>query len=162
SDSVSVEAALLIPSVSQSPSAQALREAFNNLNKARADLAAARQAFTDEYVTVRDLKGNIDQLQTQTIPRLAQALLVQLRDREGQFQQRIDAESHDLKEIPERTIEEMRLSRQVAAQEAVYSTVKSAYTQAQMSEASTTPDVRILDSAIAPLAPAKNTAPRLM
>ena len=162
SDSVSVEAALLIPSVSQSPSAQALREAFNQLNKARADLAAARQAFTDEYVTVRDLKGNIDQLQTQTIPRLANALLIQLRDRESQFQQRIDAESKDLKDIPERTIEEMRLSRQVAAQEAVYSTVKSTYTQAQLSEASTTPDVRILDSAIAPLAPAKNTAPRLL
>ncbi len=162
SDSVSVEAALVIPSVSQSPSAGALREAFNDLNKSQAALATARQAYTDEYATVKDLKANIEQIQTQTIPRLAQALLTQLRDREGQFQLRISGESQELQKIPERTIEEMRLSRQVAVQEQVYNTVKTTYTQAQMSEASTTPDVRILDTAIAPLYPSKNTKPRLM
>ncbi len=162
SDSVSVEAALLIPSVSQSPSAAALRDAFNDLNKNQALLATARQAYTDENATVKDLKANIDQLRTQTIPRLANALLTQLKDREGQFEQRITGESEDLKSIPERTIEEMRLQRQVAVQEQVYNTVKTAYTQAQMTEASTTPDVRILDSAIAPLSPSKNTKPRLM
>ena len=162
SDSVSVEAALLIPSVSQSPSAGALRDAFNDLNKSQAALATARQAYTDEYATVKDLKANIEQIQTQTIPRLAQALLTQLRDREAQFEQRISGESVSLKEIPARAIEEARLRRQVAVQEQVYNTVKTTYTQAQMSEASTTPDVRILDSAIAPLSPSKNTKPRLM
>ena len=90
---MSVEAALLIPSVSQSPSAGALRDAFNDLNKSQAALATARQAYTDEYATVKDLKANIEQIQTQTIPRLAQALLTQLRDREAQFEQRISGES---------------------------------------------------------------------
>src|SRR5262252_7549545 len=162
SDSVSVEAALLIPSVSQSPSAKALRDAFDQLNKARADLAAARQAFTDEYATVKDLRANIDQLQTQTIPRLAQNLLTQLREREAQYAQRISAESIDLQAIPARTIEEMRLRRQVDVQAQIYGTIKTTFTQAQLSEASTTPDVRILDTAIAPLSPPKNTAPKLM
>jgi capsular exopolysaccharide synthesis family protein len=162
SDSVSVEAALLIPSVSQSPSAKALRDAFDQLNKARADLASARQAFTDEYATVKDLRTNIDQLQTQTIPRLAQSLLTQLKEREQQYAQRITTESVDLQAIPARTIEEMRLRRQVDVQAQIYGTIKTTFTQAQLSEASTTPDVRILDSAIAPLSPSKNTAPRLM
>jgi polysaccharide biosynthesis transport protein len=161
SDSVSVEAALLIPSVSQSPSAEALREAFKDLNAQRAKLATARQAYTDEYKTVRDLRTNIEELQAQT-KTLAQSLLVQLKERENQFEQRISGESADLQAIPARTIEEMRLRRQVAAQEGVYNTVKASYTEAQLSEASTTPDVRILDSAIAPLSPSKNTAPRLM
>ncbi len=162
SDSVSVEAALLIPSVSSSPSAQALRDAFTQLNAARANLAAARQAFTDEYATVKDLRANIDQLQTQTIPRLAQSLLTQLKEREQQYARRISTESVDLQAIPARTIEEMRLRRQVDAQAQIYGTIKTTYTAAQLSEASTTPDVRILDSAIAPLSPSKNTAPRLM
>ena len=162
SDSVSVEAALLIPSVSQSPSAKALRDAFDQLNKARADLAAARQAFTDEYATVKDLRANIDQLQTQTIPRLAQSLLTQLKEREQQYAQRISVESVDLQAIPARTIEEMRLRRQVEVQAQIYGTIKTTFTQAQLSEASTTPDVRILDTAIAPLSPSKNTVPKVM
>jgi capsular exopolysaccharide synthesis family protein len=162
SDSVSVEAALLIPSISSSPSAQALRDAFGELNKTRAALATAQQVYTDEYATVRDLKTSIERLQTQSIPRLAQALLTQLKDRESQFQQRIASQSVDLQAIPARTIEEMRLRRQVAVQEQLYGTVKTTYTQAQLSEASTTPDVTILDSAIAPLSPSTNTASRLL
>jgi capsular exopolysaccharide synthesis family protein len=162
SDSVSVEAALLIPSVAQIPSAQALRDAFNNLNKARADLATARQAFTDEYPIIRDFKNNIDQLQTQTIPRLAQNLLTQLQAREAEYERRISGESHDLQAIPARTIEEMRLQRQVDVQAQLYGTVKTTYTQAELSEASTTPDVTILDSAIAPLSPSANTTSRVM
>ena len=68
SDSVSVEAALLIPSVSQSPSAQALRDAFTQLNAARANLATARQAFTDEYATVKDLRANINSCRPRPFP----------------------------------------------------------------------------------------------
>lgn len=161
-DSVSVEAALLIPSVAQIPSAQALRDAFSALNKARADLATARQAFTDEYPIIRDLKNNIDQLQTQRIPQLAQNLLTQLKARESQYEQRIGGESQGLKAIPTRAIEEARLRRQVDVQSQLYGTVKTTYTEAQLSEASTTPDVTILDSAIAPLAPSTNTASRVM
>ena len=96
--------------MSSFPSAKALRDAFEQLNKARADLAAARQVFTDEYPIIRDLKNNIDQLQTQTIPRLAPNLLTQLKERESQYAQRISGESVDLQAIPARTIEEMRLT----------------------------------------------------
>ena len=161
-DSVSVEAALFIPAVSSFPSAQALRDAFQQLNKARADLAAARQIYTDEFATVRDLKNNIDQLETQTIPRLAGNLLTQLKERESQFDERIRGASVDLQAIPTRTIEEMRLTRQVKVSEQMYNTLKTSYTEAQLSEASATPDVTILDTAVAPLSPAKNTASRMI
>ena len=52
--------------------------------------------------------------------------------------------------IPARTIEEMRLRRQVDVQNQMYTTVKTTYTQAELSEAGTAADVTILDSAIAP------------
>jgi capsular exopolysaccharide synthesis family protein len=161
-DSVSVEAALFIPAVSSFPSAKALRDAFDQLNKARADLATARLMYTDEYATVRDLKTNIDQIETQTIPRLASNLLTQLKERESQYEQRIAGESVDLQAIPARTIEEMRLTRQVKMSEQLYNTLKMTYTDAQLSEAGATPDVTVLDTAIAPLAPVKNTAPRMI
>ena len=161
-DSVSVEAALFIPAVSSFPSAQALRDAFQQLNKARADLASARQIYTDEFATVRDLKSNIDQLETQTIPRLAGNLLTQLKERESQYDERIKGASVDLQAIPTRTIEEMRLTRQVKVSEQMYNTLKTSYTEAQLSEASATPAVTILDTAVAPLSPARNTAPRMM
>jgi len=161
-DSVSVEAALFIPAVSSFPSAKALRDAFEQLNTSRSQLAAARQVFTDEYPTVRDLRNNIDQLETQTIPRLASNLLTQLKERESQYAQRISGASVDLQAIPARTIEEMRLTRQVKVNEQLYNTLKTSYTEAQLSEASATPDVTILDTAVAPLAPLKNTTPRMM
>lgn len=161
-DSVSVEAALFIPAVSSFPSAQALRDAFGDLNKSRAQLAVARQAFTDEYATVRDLRANIDQLETQTIPRLANNLLQQLKERESQYEDRIKGAGGDLQAIPARTIEEMRLTRQVRVSEQMYNTLKTTSTEAQLSEASATPDVTVLDTAVAPLSPAKNTAPRMM
>lgn len=161
-DSVSVEAALFIPAVSSFPSAQALRDAFTQLNRSRADLAAARQVYTDEFATVRDLRNSIDQLETQTIPRLANNLLTQLKERESQYEQRIRGASVDLQQIPARTIEEMRLTRQVKVSEQMYNTLKTSSTEAQLSEASATPDVTILDTAVAPLAPARNTAPRMM
>lgn len=161
-DSVSVEAALFIPAVSTFPSAQALRDAFGRLNKARADLASAQQVFTDQYPTIRDLKSSIQQLETQTIPQLATNLLAQLKERESQYEQRIGGASQDLQAIPARTIEEMRLERQVHVNETVYNTLKTGFTEAQLSEASATPDVSILDTAVAPLAPTKNTAPRIM
>jgi len=162
SGSVPLEAALLIPSVAQSPGAQALRDAFAQLHVRQTDLAAKREAFTDQHPEVKDILASIQTLQTQTIPQLESQLLAQLKEREGQFDRRIKSASQELQSIPTRTIEEMRLRRAVTVSEGLYTTLKSRAAEAQLAEASATPDVTVLDSAVAPLHPTRNTAPMVI
>lgn len=159
SGSVPWEAALLIPSVANSSGADALREAFNQLHAKQAELATKREVYTDQHPAVLEVAASVQTLQTQTIPRLASQLLVQLKQREGEYDSRINGASRELQAIPTRTIEEMRLRRAVAVSEGLYTTLKSRSGEAQLAEASATPDVTVLDSAVAPLRPTRNTAP---
>jgi polysaccharide biosynthesis transport protein len=156
------ETALLIPSVAKSSGADALREAFTQLHAKQAELATKREAYTDQHPAVKEVAASVQTLETQTIPRLASQLLVQLKQREGEYDQRITSASRELQAIPTRTIEEMRLRRAVAVSEGLYTTLKSRSAEAQLAEASATPDVTILDSAVAPLRPTRNTAPTVL
>lgn len=156
------EAALLIPSVASSPGAGALRAAFDSLHAKQADLAAKREIYTDQHPAVKEVAASIRTLQTQTIPGLATQLLAQLQEREGQYNQRISSASQDMQSIPTRTIEEMRLRRAVSVAEGLYTTLKSRSAEAQLAAASATPDVTVLDSAVAPLRPSRNTAPSVL
>jgi polysaccharide biosynthesis transport protein len=156
------EAALLIPSVANSSGADALRAAFNQLHTKQTELATKREVYTDQHPAVREVAASVRSLQTQTIPTLVSQLLVQLREREGQQNSRIGTASKELQAIPTRTIEEMRLRRAVSVAEGLYTTLKSRSAEAELAEASATPDVTILDSAVAPLHPTRNTAPTLL
>lgn len=155
---VPYEGLLLIPSVAQSPGAEALREAFRSRYQLQARLAAERQHFTDEYATVKELKGSLDVLANRTIPELANHLLAQMREREADYQRRIRSASRELQSIPPRTIEERRLNRAVVVSEGLYTNLRSRYAEAKLAEASATPDVSVLDTAVVPLKPTKNTA----
>ncbi len=160
--SVSYEGLLLIPSVAQSPGAQALRSAFQTLYETQAKLRVERQIFTDEYQSVKDLVRSLDVLQNQTIPQLADQLLGQLRERESSYQGRIAGASRELQKIPPRTIEEMRLMRAVVVAEGLYTNLKNRYAEAKLAEAGANADVSVLDTAIAPLKPTKNTVPMVV
>jgi succinoglycan biosynthesis transport protein ExoP len=155
---VPYEGLLLIPSVAQSPGAEALREAFRNRYQLQARLAAERQHFTDEYATVKELKGSLDVLANRTIPELANHLLAQMREREADYQRRIRSASRELQSIPPRTIEERRLNRAVVVSEGLYTNLRSRYAEAKLAEASATPDISVLDTAVVPRTPTKNTA----
>ncbi|MBL0169350.1 MAG: polysaccharide biosynthesis tyrosine autokinase [Gemmatimonadaceae bacterium] len=65
----------------------------------------------------------------------------------------------DLRAIPARTIEEQRLKRQVEVAADMYKNLDLEAAKAKLAEAATIPDVSVLDSAVAPLAPTRNTAP---
>jgi capsular exopolysaccharide synthesis family protein len=159
---VPYESALLIPSVANSPGGAQLRLSFDELYKRQSELNAARQLYTDQYPTVRDAAAAVQTLKTATIPQQANELLAQLRQREGDVGSRIAGSSSDLQAIPARTIEEQRLRRGVLVAEGLYTTLKNRAAEAKLAEASAAPDVNVLDSAIAPLRPTKNTAPRIM
>ena len=156
------EGLLLIPSVATSPGAEALRTALSTKYQLLAKLATDRQTFTDEHPTVKLTIASIAVIQNQTIPQLANQLLNQLRAREMDYERRIASGSRELQQIPPRTIEERRLSRAVQVSEGLYTNLKARYAEAQLAEASATPDIRVLDTAVAPLSPTTNTAPRIL
>jgi len=151
------EGLLLIPSVAQSPGAEGLREAFRTRYQLQARLAAERQHFTDEYATVKELKASLEILEKRTIPQLGYQLLSQMREREADYQRRIQSASRELQSIPPRTIEEHRLSRAVVVSEGLYTNLRSRYAEAKLAEASATPDISVLDTAVVPVRPTKKT-----
>lgn len=137
-------------------------EALKELTTKQAELRALRYRYSDEYPPVQRVTGDIATLERQTIPTLARALIGELAARERELGRRVDADSRNLRQIPPRAIEEARLRRGVTLAENLYTTLQQRYDEARLAEASAVPDVRILDSAVAPRRPVKNTAPRVI
>lgn len=152
------ETVLLVPSVAQSAGADALRDAFRQLQAKRAELLTKQQVYTDRHPAVQEITSSIQTLEGQTIPRLSGQLLLQLNQRERDYSTRLTSASGELRSIPTRTIEDLRLRRQVAVSEELYRALQARYSEARLAEESATPDIAILDSAIAPLHPTSNTA----
>ncbi|MFL5613860.1 MAG: GumC family protein [Gemmatimonadaceae bacterium] len=159
SGAVSPIALQSVPSVLQN--ADNLRLALTELSTKEAQLRSARQFYTDQHKTVRDLEDAVNTLERQTIPSLARDALEQLRQREQDLSERIGGASRELEKIPARTIEEMRLRRDVVVSENLYTTLQSRYAEARLAEASAIPDLRVLDSAVAPVQPSSNAGARI-
>jgi succinoglycan biosynthesis transport protein ExoP len=139
-----------------------LSEALKELTNKQADLRTLKYRYADAYPPVQRLTAEIVTLERQTIPRLAQALVAQLAARAAELGRRVDAGSRTLRAIPPRVLEEARLRRGVTLAENLYTTLQQRYEEARLAEASTIPDVRILDSAVVPQRPVKNTGPRVI
>jgi tyrosine-protein kinase Etk/Wzc len=154
-----VSALLAAPAVAD---AQALRTALGEYTAKESQLRIARVALTDEHRTVRDLIAALDSLRVRTIPREAATLISQLQRRENDLLNRIASASRELRDIPIRSIEEMRLRRNVDVRAGLYTMLKNRYEEARLADVSSTPDVSVLDPAVAPLSPTRNTAPRIL
>lgn len=156
------ESVMLLPSIANSPGGRELDKLFQRLSNDQGQLTLARQTFTDQYPQVRDMAASIEQLKNKTIPGMIAAQLGQIREREQEVERRLASSSVDLQAIPTRTIEEMRLRRAVDVSAHLYGTLKQRHAEAQLAAAGTAPDVNVMDTAVAPLNPTKNTAPRLI
>lgn len=161
-DSVPGDAFLQVPSVASGMAAQTLRQALTDYHTTESKLASERINFTDEHPTVKALLATLNTLKTQTIPRAANEALTTLKAREVNDKVRIDSSTINLQKIPQRTIEEERLRRNRDVDAALYTNLQNRSAEAQLTAASTTPDVTVLDSAVAPLEPSKNTAIRVL
>lgn len=151
-----------IPGLLQTPGADALSGAFKELYAKEAELRNAERMYTDEHRTVKALRETVRSLRAETLPRLGFQLLAALKDREADLSARLDAESRDMRGIPSRTIEEMRLRREVATAENLYTTLQNRFEEATLAEASSVPDVTILDLASPPNRPRADTKPRVI
>ncbi|PYP16388.1 MAG: hypothetical protein DMD52_07740 [Gemmatimonadetes bacterium] len=156
---LSVEALSVVGLVQQNPE---LSQALTELNNKQAELRSLRYKYTDEYMPVQRLLGEIRTLQRQTIPTLARTLAGQLAAKEAELGRRTDADSRTLRQIPARAIEEARLRRDAGLAENLYTGLQAKYDEARLAEVSSLSDVRVLDSAVVPRRPVKNTAPRVI
>jgi len=148
-----------IESVQRAPE---LASALKELSDKRAELRTLRYHYSDAYPPLQRLANEVARLEQQTIPTLARGLAAQLAARESELGRQVDAASTDLRQIPARTIEEVRLRRNADLKEQTYTALQQRFDQARLAAESTVPDVRILDPAVVPQRPVKNTAPRLL
>ncbi|HEV7594607.1 MAG TPA: polysaccharide biosynthesis tyrosine autokinase [Gemmatimonadaceae bacterium] len=153
-----IESFLMVPTIlNNTPQ---LRTAIDELSSRQAALRTEQQFLTDANPRIKQLVAAVHTLEYETIPRIVQAVLQNLRTRERDMNARVDAQSRELRAIPSRTIEEMRLVRQVGASENLFSVLKARYEEVSLAEAQSTPDLSMLDYAIAPTHPSSNEAPR--
>jgi len=156
---LSAEALAVVGSVQQNAE---LAAALKELNSKQVDLRTLRYRYSDQYPPVQRLLGEIATLKRQTIPTLARGLSGELAARDAELSRRLDTDSRNLRAIPPRAIEEARLRRGVTLAENLYTTLQARFEEARLAEASTVPDVRILDHAVVPQKPVRNTAPRVI
>jgi len=140
-----------------------LNGALRELTDRRAELRAYRLLYTDEHPLVVEALGEIQSLEEQTIPELAERLIAELAAREAELAASISSASRDLTRIPPRAMEEAGLQRRVNIAANFYTELQLRHEEALLSEANAIPDVSLLDAAIAPLSP-KNSKdkPRLI
>ncbi|HKI94207.1 MAG TPA: polysaccharide biosynthesis tyrosine autokinase [Gemmatimonadales bacterium] len=156
---LSVDGLVVIGSVHNSSE---LSSALAELTQKQADLRALRYRYTDQNPQVVKLAQDVHQLETVTIPGLANALISDIKAREATLDARIGDASHELKQIPLRSIEEARLERGVSIAEKLNTTLRQRYEEARLAEASNIPDVSVLDSAVAPRVPTRDRAKQVM
>ena len=94
---------------------QELTTLLQEYTRRSAELRNVQLAFTDDYQGVKDARAAIAQLRDRQLPRTVMTLVEQLRRRESDLGQEVTTGAASLKEIPPRTIEEVRLTRNVEA-----------------------------------------------
>ena len=162
-DGLPTEALSAIGSVQGSVQhAPELSNALKELSDKQALLRTYRYRYSEAYPPLLRLAKEISELQQRTIPTLARALSTQLAARESELGRQVDAASRDLRQIPGRALEDVRLSRSAELKEQTYTALQQRFDQARLAAEATVPDVRVLDPAMVPQRPVKNTAPRLL
>jgi capsular exopolysaccharide synthesis family protein len=131
---------------------------LTNLAAAQTQLRQWQQTYTDSYPPVRALREKIETLESGTIPELARASLAQLRSQEQDMERRIAGQAEEMRQIPQRTIQEAGLTLEAGIADRIYTDLQTRAAAARLAELSAIPDVAVLDPAVAPLRPTSDTA----
>jgi capsular exopolysaccharide synthesis family protein len=159
---VTPEAILSVPTLANDGGATALRQAVSELGSAQADVRLKLQTLTDSNPVVVDARRNITDLRERVLPQRLADYISTLRTREAELGDQLKSATTELQEIPQRTIQQGVLQRERDVQADIYTRLRAASAQANLAQQSAVADVKILDSAITPLAPSSNTAPTII
>jgi succinoglycan biosynthesis transport protein ExoP len=155
----------MVSELEQLPSVQKTSElagTLKDLGAKQAELRALLYRYSDAYPAVQHLQAEIAQIESGTIPPMINQLVTDLQSRENDLAGTAAKSASDLRAIPQRSTDETRLRRNVANAENLFNGLQARYDEAHVAEASTTPVVRVLDEAVMPQRPVKNTAPRII
>lgn len=150
-----------VPTVVRDPGAVPLRTAIADYNDKQMKLENALVVYTDSEPSVK-LQRQAVAAARRTVLQQTAAFITALKTREAAFQRQLGDATRELQSIPGRTIEQGALQREVSVQGDIYSKLRSDYAGASLAQQASVPDVKVLDSAVTPLAPSNNTGPRLI
>ncbi len=156
---VNPEDLVAVPSLMQG--AEDLRSAIQDYTTKSNDLRQLKLKYTDSYKPVLDLQAQIATLQTTQIPQLAAQSLARLRATSQRWSERIANAQLTATQLPATEIEEMRRQAEVTQSSQIYNTLQAHYEEALLTQQSAIPDVQVLDKAIAPQSPSRNSKPRI-
>ena len=158
---LTVEAVLSVPQVNQDPASARVREALSEQSAHEVTVRKVQEAYQEANTLVIKEKDLLKQAQDR-VPRELTTYVSQLKMIEATLDTNIASSGKELQDIPVRAIEEAKRKRAVNEAEAMFSNLDMKAHEAQLAEASTIPDVSIVDTAVAPSIPTRNTAPILI
>ncbi|MEP6766238.1 MAG: polysaccharide biosynthesis tyrosine autokinase [Gemmatimonadaceae bacterium] len=158
---LTLEAVLSVGAVNMDPAASRIKQALDEQTMHEISLRKVQEAYPDINPKVIQEQGLLNDARTR-VPRELAAYIAQLRIKEAALDSGINTTGAELKAIPPRTIEEAKRKRAVTEAEAMFQSLDGKAHEAQLAEASTISDVSIVDTAVAPLNPTRNTAPVLI
>lgn len=156
---LAVDQLVSIPAVQQSPNLSSVISQLQALEQARRSLlnpAPGQLARTESHPDVIEINRQIDELRTGTLPAYAGAVIRRLDEDLSSIEGRIRTAANELRDIPTRSMQEDNLRREYNIAEAQYNDLTMRYENSRLQEASSLPDVRILDRAVPPVRPTKN------
>lgn len=159
SGQVDVLTLLSLETASRSPD---LQSTLDELNEREAERRALLLTFTEQAEPVQAISEEIDLLKSSTIPSLLTELIGQLRQRLGTVEEELATQTDELRAIPGRSIEQARLEREMQAAESLHQNLQQRLKQAELSEATSSPGLQVLERATVPVAPTEDTVPRIM
>jgi capsular exopolysaccharide synthesis family protein len=154
------EALLAVPTIlNNSPN---LKAALTEHTMLEANYRTLATKWKPEAPLMVEAQRKLDEMEKVTLPAIAGQVLAQYRQQEAEMDTRIAGASREIRQIPQRAIEEQRLQREVTVADELYTNLKQRYAEASLAEASAVPDVSVLDPAVAPERPVSDTAPMIL
>ncbi len=139
-----------------------LRATLDNLNVKEALRRTYLLTYTEQAEPVQLVAEEINQIKTVQIPDLVSDLINQLSQRLATLNAELDAQTGELRAIPGRTIEEARLEREMGAAADLHANLQRSLKAAELTEATSSPGLQVLDRASPPLGPTENAVPQIM
>lgn len=154
-----VDLFMAIPTVQQRPE---LTDVLKELGTLQAQLRTAELKYSDSCsecaVDMPRLIAQINEVRTKTIPTYARVVLRQLDGQIARLDGEIATSSTELKGIPNRSITEARLSRDLSTEADIVESLTKSYQAKKLEEGAAVNDVSVFARAVAPLRPTSNRA----
>lgn len=144
-----------IPSVLKAPE---LNRSLAALGTAEQELEALNFRYTPQSPNVQEAQAKVDTLRQQVVPTYINALSNALKAQAMALSSQINQASTEIRQIPGRMITEQQLTRDRDILAQMFANIQLQYQNARLMEASSTPDVQVLDPAVPPQRPSSNSA----